>query len=138
MDDDRVIVLFDGVCALCNRVVRFARKRMKPDRLRFAPLQSPEGQALLRRHGIDQDETDSIVVVAGDRSYVRSDATLRLMRELRFPWPLLSAARIIPRGLRDAAYGWIARKRFDWFGKTDACPLPDQSGSDPARTDCRM
>jgi len=136
MPDDRVIVLFDGVCALCNRVVRFARKRMKPDRLRFAPLQSPEGQALLRRHGIDSDQSDSVVVVADDRACVRSDAALRLMRELRFPWPVLSILRIIPRGWRDAIYRWIARKRFDWFGKTDACPLPDESGSEPARTDC--
>lgn len=124
-DEGRVIVLFDGVCALCNGIVRFTRKRMKPDRLLFAPLQSPAGQALLEQHGLDPEATESVVVIDRRGAHLHSDAALRLMRELRFPWPVFAVFRIIPRPIRDAVYNWIARKRFDWFGRTEACPLPD-------------
>ena len=123
-------MLYDGICQLCSTTVRFARRRMKPLHLDFAPLQSERGQAQLKRLGLDADRLDTIVLIEGHRAFTRSTAALRLLRHLRFPWPMLSAALIIPRPVRDAAYNVIARRRTRWFG---TCPLPPVADdADPA------
>lgn len=98
----------------------------------FASLQSAHARALLGDPPStssgqaldDAREPDSIVLLAGDRRYERSDAALHIALGLRAPWPLAFAAILIPRGVRDAAYRWIARNRYRWFGRTDACALP--------------
>jgi predicted DCC family thiol-disulfide oxidoreductase YuxK len=114
---DRPVVLFDGVCNLCNGVVRFIIARDPSARFRFAPLQWPVA-------GAAPGTADSIVLVEAGKRYTRSTAALRIARGLRFPWPLLYALVLTPRPLRDAVYDWVARHRYGWFGKRAACMVP--------------
>lgn len=123
--DPRPLVLFDGVCNVCNGIVRFVIARdAAPGRVRFAALQSDAGQALLRRHGLPTDDFESFVFVEGDRAFRRSTAALRLFRLLGFPWSLLWLLVVVPAPVRDAVYDWFARRRYGWFGKRDQCMVP--------------
>jgi predicted DCC family thiol-disulfide oxidoreductase YuxK len=119
-----VVVLFDGVCNLCNGFVDFAIARDPRGRLRFGALQSEEGQRALHEAGVDVPRLSTLVVLEGGTAYVRSDAALRALRQLRFPWPLLFAAVVVPRPLRDAVYAFVAARRYRWFGRRDTCRLP--------------
>lgn len=119
------IVLFDGVCNLCEGLVRWLIPRDPHARLRFAALQSPVGRALLARHGRDPDALDSVVLIDGEGAHVRSEAALRIAAVLGGPWRWLAAAlRVVPRPLRDAGYDWIARHRYRWFGQRAECLAP--------------
>ena len=118
------IVLFDGVCNLCNGSVQFLIKRDREALFRFASLQSETGQKLQADLGMDSQALDSVILVEDGRWYKESDAALRIARNLPGAWQLLTAFRIIPRPLRDAAYRLIARNRYRWFGKTETCWLP--------------
>ena len=118
------IVLFDGVCNLCNNSVQFLIQRDPQARLRFTSLQSEAGQKLQAEHGINPESLDSMLLVEGGRLYRESDASLRMARYLKGAWPLLGAFRIVPRPLRNLVYRWVARNRYRWFGKTEACWLP--------------
>jgi predicted DCC family thiol-disulfide oxidoreductase YuxK len=199
---DRPVVLFDGVCNLCNGVVRFIVARDPAARFRFAPLQwavggaagvateakagasgvpsgRPSGATLEATAGAEagagagappgaaagaagvateakagasgapsgrpsgatgeaaagaaqaaSEAADSIVLVEAGKRYTRSTAALRIARGLRFPWPLLYGLMLAPRPLRDAVYDWVARHRYEWFGKRAACmaPTPEVRG----------
>ena len=118
------VILFDGECNLCDWSVRFVVRHDPRGRFRLAALQSPAGQRLLAERGVDPRGIDSVVLIEGERWYARSEAALRIARGLAGPWPLLSALRIVPRPLRDWAYDAVARNRFRWFGRRDACLLP--------------
>lgn len=118
------VILFDGECNLCDWSVRFVVRHDPRGRFRLAALQSPAGRRLLAERGVDPRGIDSVVLIEGERWYARSDAALRIARGLAGPWPLLSALRIVPRPLRDWAYDVVARNRFRWFGRRDACLLP--------------
>ena len=119
------IILFDGVCNLCNGAVQFIIKRDGGDRFRFASLQSELGRELCRARHIDTSQVDSIILIdPGVAYYITSDAALEIARELRgygwMPWLL----GWIPRGVRDAVYDLVARNRYRWFGKKDQCMIP--------------
>jgi predicted DCC family thiol-disulfide oxidoreductase YuxK len=118
------IVLFDGVCNLCHGAVRFLLEHDKNARLRFASLQSDVGRALLAEHDLDADALDTIVFVDAAGAHVRSDAALRIVRVLGPPWSWLRVLAVLPRPLLDATYDFVARNRYRWFGKKDACPMP--------------
>lgn len=128
--DTGVVVLFDGVCNLCTGSVRFLLRRDRRRRLRFAALQSPAGQALLRQHGLPGDLLETIVVLERGKARVRSDAALLLARRLPWPWPLCAAFTLLPRPLRDALYGIVARHRYRWFGRRESCMLPSADTAD--------
>ena len=125
------IILYDGVCGLCNRMVQFLLKHDKDGRLRFASLQSDFAEKVLGRHGIDPKDLDTIHVVEnydqpGERVLQRSEAVLRAGRELGGFWGASSSiARVVPRVLRDIVYGFVATNRYRVFGKYDTCMLPD-------------
>jgi predicted DCC family thiol-disulfide oxidoreductase YuxK len=125
------IILYDGVCGLCNRLVQFLLKHDKQGRLRFAALQSDFAEKVLRRHGIDAKDLDTVQVIEnyeqpGERVLQRSDAILRAGRELGGVWGASSSiAKIIPRPLRDLVYRFVATNRYRMFGKYDTCMLPD-------------
>lgn len=119
-----IIVVFDGVCNLCNGVVTWIIPRDPAQHVRFAASQSAAGQKLLYNHGIDASHTDSVFVIDGDQIYRESDAALIICGYLRQPWPLLRHLRIIPRSWRDAVYRWVARNRYRWFGRRDQCMFP--------------
>jgi predicted DCC family thiol-disulfide oxidoreductase YuxK len=104
--------------------VRFIAANDPERRFAFASLQSPQARALTGERRDDAREPDSIVLLAGGRRYEHSDAALHIALGLRAPWPLAFAAILIPRGVRDAIYRWIARNRYRWFGRTDTCALP--------------
>jgi predicted DCC family thiol-disulfide oxidoreductase YuxK len=118
------IVLFDGVCNLCNGSVQFILKRDSQVRFRFASLQSEAGRSLLVEHGLDPDALSSVVVIEGGRVWQESSAALRIARHLPGAWKLLRVFTVIPRPLRDAVYRLIARNRYRWFGKSETCWLP--------------
>jgi len=128
---DRLIVFYDGVCGLCNRLVQFLLKRDGHDRLRFASLQSDFASKVLSRHGIDPKDLDTVHVVenydqATERVLNRSDAILRAGRELGGMWGFAAnIGRLVPRPLRNLFYRFVASNRYRVFGKYETCMLPE-------------
>jgi len=125
------LVLYDGVCGLCNGLNQFLLKRDPDDHFRFASLQSEFAASLLRRHEINAVDLDTVYVVAdyglpGQRLLARSDAILHVIGRLGGVWGLLSVARALPKSLRDAFYKVVARNRYSVFGKYDVCLMPEE------------
>ncbi|PVW15613.1 thiol-disulfide oxidoreductase DCC family protein [Marixanthomonas spongiae] len=118
------IILFDGVCNLCNSSVIFAIKRDKNDVFRFAALQSEIGEELTSKLNIDTSKTDSIILIDGDAHYEKSSAALCIAKHLSGGWPLLYAFIIIPKFIRDSVYNFIAKNRYKWYGKKESCMIP--------------
>ena len=118
------VVLFDGVCNLCNATVNWIIARDRKGLFRFAALQSPAGERLQREHGLDPTALDTLVLVEGGRTYRKSSAGLRIVRRLCWPWPILYGLIAVPAFMRDFAYGWFARRRYRWFGRKDECMTP--------------
>lgn len=118
------IILFDGVCNLCNGAVQFIIERDKKRQFRFASLQSDFGQQYQQQVGAS---VDSILLVENGKIYQKSSAALRIARKLDGLWSLLFLFIIVPPFIRNAVYDWIARNRYRWFGKQDSCwmPTPD-------------
>jgi len=119
--DDPAIVVFDGVCLLCSRWVRFILRQDRAGRYRFAAMQSERGRALLGAHGLDPDDPNSLLLLRDGRA---SDAILRVVAGFGGAWRAVLVLRAIPRLLRDPAYRWLARNRYRWFGRSEACWLP--------------
>jgi len=124
------VVLFDGVCNLCNEVVAFLIPRDPEGRLQFAALQSDAGQHLLAQHGLPTAGFDSIVLVEGERLHTKSDAAIRIAELLGWPYRAARVARLLPGGVRDSLYDVVADNRYDWFGRKDQCMIPDEDVSD--------
>jgi predicted DCC family thiol-disulfide oxidoreductase YuxK len=120
------VVLFDGVCNLCSASVRFIVERDPGAYFKLASIQSDAGQRLFREHGlvVPLGDPTSIVLIEDGRVYERSTAALRIARRLRGIWKLAWAFIVVPRPLRDAMYDVVAKHRYRWFGKTDACMVP--------------
>jgi predicted DCC family thiol-disulfide oxidoreductase YuxK len=124
------IVLYDGVCNLCNGIVQFVLPRDSGGRIRFAPLQSDPGQALLAHFGMQTNSFDSFVLVEGEAVYTKSTAALRVARHLDRPWSLARVLLTVPRPVRDLVYDLVARYRYDVFGRKDRCRLPPGGSRD--------
>ena len=118
------LVLFDGVCNLCNASVRFLAPRDRTGRLRFAPIQSSAGQAVLGQHGLPLDDWESFVFLEDGQVYQKSAAWFRLLRYLPQPWRLLGLFRLTPRPVADWFYDRVARNRYALFGRHDTCLMP--------------
>lgn len=123
-------MLYDGVCGLCNRLTQFLLRHDSKDRLRYASLQSEFAGTILRRHGADPNDLDTVCVVLNygepnERVLVRSDAILQLGRELGGIWQVGTWGKILPRSIRDALYKLVARNRYRVFGKYETCILPE-------------
>jgi len=117
------VLLFDGVCTLCNGFVQFVIHRDPAGRFQFAPLQTGAARWLLATQG-SLPLPDSLVLVENGRLFTRSAAALRVARGLRFPWPLAYVLVAVPRPLRDWVYDIVARRRYRWFGRRDVCMVP--------------
>lgn len=119
------IILFDGVCNLCNSSVQFIIKHDKNNVFLFTPLQSDIGKHLIDTYHIDTNKTDSVLLFSPEKgiSY-KSSAALRIARQLRFPINLMTVFMIIPTPIRDWAYDYIARNRYKWYGKKEHCMIP--------------
>ncbi|HBR55402.1 MAG TPA: thiol-disulfide oxidoreductase [Flavobacteriaceae bacterium] len=118
------IILFDGVCNLCNNSVTFVIKRDTKDVFRFTALQEEPGQTLIKKHGIDPAETDSIILVSGDKAYTKSTAALKIACHLGGGYPLLYAFMIVPKFIRNWVYDYVAKNRYRWYGKKESCMIP--------------
>ncbi len=127
------VLLFDGTCGLCHGFVRFLLERDKRKTLRLATLEGPIGVEVLARHP-ELKGVDSVVWVVGgpvgsgaggqETATAKSDAALSALAYLGFPWGLLWLTRIVPRFIRDRVYDFVARNRYQWFGRYDSCPIP--------------
>jgi predicted DCC family thiol-disulfide oxidoreductase YuxK len=130
----RVLVVFDGRCAFCNRAVRWLLRRDRRDRLRFVASESVKVAEVLGRHGViaagDGDGPGTLLVVrdtggAAEKVLVRSDAAVAALRELPGAWPVVGMGlRLIPRVVRDFGYGLVARWRYRIWGRLESCPIP--------------
>ena len=118
------VILFDGVCNLCNGAVNFVIKRDKNDIFRFAALQSEVGKKLLNQFQIDPIKTDSIILIDNNKAYIKSAAALRIARRLNAAYPLLYGFVIVPKLVSDRIYDFIAARRYKWFGKKEFCMIP--------------
>lgn len=120
------LLLFDGVCNLCNGFVTFVIDRDPAAVFRFASLQSEAGRAALQAHGrpVPSGDPETIVLIEDGRIYEQSTAFLRVARRLTCPSRLLYVFVVVPRALRDAVYAWTARHRYAWFGRSESCRVP--------------
>ena len=119
------IILFDGVCHLCAASVQFVIKRDPQQRFRFARLQSKVAQQLLAEHHASDNGLDSVILIYQGQLYRKSRAALRTALLLHRAWPLLGLFLLVPRFIADPVYDYIGSHRYQWFGKMDACGLPD-------------
>ena len=122
--DHRPILLFDGVCNLCDAAVHFVIDRDHDEQFHFAALQSDAARAALDQAGAPEEMPDSVVVIDESGVHTHSDAAIAVARRLAFPWFLLTLARFVPRFIRDPLYAWVARHRYRWFGRSDHCMIP--------------
>lgn len=123
--DKKSIILFDGVCNLCNSSVQYVIKNDKNNRFVFAALQSNIGLQLMKEHNIDPEEMDSILLYREGKGIVsKSTAALLIAKKLGFPIQLLSVFLIVPHFIRNSVYDYVAKNRYKWYGKQDSCWIP--------------
>ena len=123
---DKALILFDGVCNLCNASVNFIIDRDSQDHFRMASLQSDLGQFVLREYAKPLSEFDSILLVQNGKVYEKSTAALLIASQLTFPWSLLRFFLYFPVWIRDPIYLVVARNRYRLFGKQTTCRLPTE------------
>lgn len=119
------VLLFDGVCNLCNGWVNFVIDHDPEARIRFTPMQSESGRLLMESAGYRRDTMDTVILIDNGDVYERSDAVFQITRYLRGSIRLIRIGKIIPRRVRDAIYDLIARRRYQWFGKREECRIPE-------------
>jgi predicted DCC family thiol-disulfide oxidoreductase YuxK len=128
MTEASPVIVFDGVCLLCNRWVDFLLRHDTASRYRFAAMQGEHGRRLLREHDLSPDDPLSFLLVQDGRGYIDTDAIIRVLQGLGRGWKAAGGAlRLVPRLLRDPAYRWVARHRYRLFGRRDVCRLPDRA-----------
>ncbi len=126
--DEKALIVFDGVCVMCNGFARFVAERDSKDEFRLTQAQSELGQALFRHYGLNDTEFETNLLIMGGRAYGRLEAFARVLRKLGWPWSLARAVILLPPSSRNRFYTYVARNRYSMFGKYDACPAP----GDPA------
>lgn len=120
---NRPIILFDGVCNLCNSSVLFIIKRDKNATFLFAPLQSTTGLELMRKYNIPE-EFNSFILIEKEKYYKKSTAALRVAKKLSGLWPVMYGFIIVPAFIRDAVYDFVGKNRYKWFGQRNECMMP--------------
>lgn len=123
MFDNHKIILFDGVCNLCNGAINFVIKKDNKNTFKFAALQSEIGQELTSKFNIDRTKVDSIILIDGDKHYEKSSAALHIAKHMGSAFPLLFGFMIVPKFIRNAVYDYVARNRYKWFGKKENCMI---------------
>jgi len=124
MENSNKIVLFDGVCNLCNRSVQFIIKHDKKKQFLFASLQGKFGQEVLKKHNFSTESLNTLILMEGEKIFTRSTGVLRMMKHLGGAWSLLYGFIIVPTFIRDIVYNWVSKNRYKWFGKKDECMIP--------------
>ncbi|MBY6037266.1 thiol-disulfide oxidoreductase DCC family protein [Fictibacillus nanhaiensis] len=123
-NDNGPVLLFDGVCNLCDNSVQFILKHEKNDELRFSAIQSEAGQKLLSDYNIDSEKTDSVIFIHNGQVYAESDAVLHVSSFLKFPFNLGKILLVFPKSWRNFFYKQVAENRYKWFGKKESCMMP--------------
>src|SRR5687768_10172411 len=118
------LILYDGVCNLCNRWVQFVLKHDSRRQFYFAPLQGTTAKNILSERFQEQNVQDTVVLIDNNKVYTRSEAALRIFKLLGNGWKLFYGLMIVPRFIRDGVYRFISKRRYKWFGKSDSCILP--------------
>ncbi|MCB0398072.1 MAG: DUF393 domain-containing protein [Winogradskyella sp.] len=123
---DKQLILFDGVCNLCNSSVLYVIKRDKKNKFLFAPLQSDIGASITTKFKIDTNKVDSILLYNpnSQKVYSKSTAALQVAKQLHFPTKLMAIFFIVPAFIRNWVYDFVAKNRYKWYGKKDACMIP--------------
>lgn len=122
---DKKIILFDGVCNLCNASVQFVIKRDTKDAFRFVALQSDLGNKILDHIGINREYTDSMVLYEPSKAYFyKAEAALKIINELGGLYQLLNIFQIFPKFISNTVYDYIAKNRYRWYGKQESCMIP--------------
>ena len=124
MQTHKPIILFDGVCNLCNNAVKFLIKHDHLNKFMFSSLQSAMGQSLLQQYNLPQKNLDSFVLIQNEKVFFKSTAALQVAKQLTGPIKLLYGFIIVPAFIRNAVYNFIAKNRYKWFGKKDSCMIP--------------
>lgn len=124
MSQAKAVILFDGVCNLCNASIDFVIKRDKRDHFLVGALQEEAGKKLLDNFEVNPEYLDSLVLIEDNQIYFRSTAALRIAKNLPGLWPLFYGFIILPPFLRDGFYDWIGKNRYRWFGKKNTCRIP--------------
>ncbi len=123
--NNKKLILFDGVCNLCNSSVQYVIKHDKKDIFLFAPLQSNIGQTLIKKHNIDSNKIDSVLLYTPEKDITyKSTAALKIGAQLGFPTNLMVIFLIVPAIIRNWFYDFIAKNRYKWYGKNEACMIP--------------
>ncbi|ANH72165.1 hypothetical protein ACS15_2265 [Ralstonia insidiosa] len=119
-----MIVVYDAHCLLCSGFTQFLLRHDRKGVLRFASMQGATGRQLLAQAGVDRDDVDTVLFVRHGHAWRESAAVLRILHVLGWPWRLAWVGWLVPKPLRDALYRCVARNRYRWFGRSDACILP--------------
>ena len=127
MNSNKPIILFDGVCNLCNNAVQFVIKHDPSDKFMFAALQSETGQQLLQQYNLPTAGFDSFVFIQNEKVFLKSTAALQVAKQLSGPIKLLYGFIIVPAFIRNTVYAFVAKNRYKWFGKKDSCMIPSAS-----------
>jgi predicted DCC family thiol-disulfide oxidoreductase YuxK len=123
---ERPVILFDGVCNFCNRIVIFVMKKDKLEQIMFTPIQSDKGVLYLKQFGLPYDKIESFVFIEDGKAYQKSMAALKVCRHLKGLWPLCYGFIIVPKFIRDGVYNWVAKNRYKWFGVRQECVRPTE------------
>lgn len=118
------IILFDGVCNLCNASVQWVLKHDHKNLFHFAALQSEYGALVLKRFGLEPGALDTVVLADETRVFTQSDAAIEVARRLGGFWALIVVFKVVPRPIRNAVYRWVSSNRYRWFGRQEKCLLP--------------
>lgn len=121
------ILLFDGYCNLCSGCVKFVLRHERNNKIMFTSLQSDQGIRLLKHYQIDPVITDSLVLIENNTAYIKSSAALRLTKYLKGLYPMCMVFIMVPSIIRNLIYDYIAKHRYQWFGKSDTCLVPDKN-----------
>jgi len=124
MEEEKKIVLFDGVCNLCSSAVQFIIKRDKKNQFLFASLQSSSASGLLKKYSYTQSEFNSFILIDNNKVYTHSSAVLHVLKSLSSIWSICYIFIIVPKFIRDGIYNFIAKHRYKWFGKKQECWVP--------------
>ena len=128
--DDKPIIVFDGMCAICSAWAKFVLRNDKKQQFRLLPAQTETGKALYDHYGLDHTDYETNLLIENGGVWVKSEGTIRMFERLGLPWSLMTVARILPLRLRDWLYEILARNRLRWFGIRETCllTLPDHEG----------
>ncbi|PWK46417.1 thiol-disulfide oxidoreductase DCC family protein [Pleionea mediterranea] len=130
IDSKDQIILFDGVCKLCNAWIKFIIKYDKEKQFKLCSVQSSQGKTLLKRYGLPTDHYETMVLVKNKKAYQKSSAFLKVIQQISYPWKALMIFKVIPEKLRDWLYDRIALNRYKLFGRYDHCQIPSAEHSE--------